>query len=247
MGCQQQFALFLLLTLTGLLGCATHSYREAAEKPPLPVYSMQAQVQQDATHSADGYEVVLDFTITSEEPPPWQHIVQEIEHVSTYHYYDGHEERTCVTLVEAFELEIRWQNGLWFATLPKTQRDRHYESGFLQVGRNVASVSVERRVRAYPALVNDADFTQLGFAHLPSNADGSFRTYVPTNFNRTYQNRHVTKGYVRWDDRAGCSCLYQMNYLWQRDGEHGPHADFVLSLPKTARETAAGGVGEAQP
>jgi hypothetical protein len=90
----------------------------------------------------------------------------------------------------------------------------------------IETVDVWRVVRFYPAYVEGADWTELGFAHLPQNREGSIITDIPDNFNETHQRAHELKGAVLQDDR-GRARWYHMRYHWYREPEGGrPQATF---------------------
>jgi len=179
--------------------------------------------------SHDGFEVIVDFQVEATGPMPYRHLVQEIEQTMTQVGGDGRVHRESVVLVEAFRLSFDGESGgrLRFGLEP-FQRDRHYDSGYASGIEKLREITVERRVRVYPALVEGADWTFYGFAHVPENRDGSLMTNIPPNFNRSHQERFQMRGRVVADAREA-SREYVLRYEW-RGGGPGTKGEAVASL-----------------
>jgi hypothetical protein len=214
-------------------GCASISnYSVSPVKPELlPEYTLQLEVRGEPVYDNDSYEVNLGFELRAHAEFAYNAVVQEIVQEVEYRRYDGRIIRERLTLVEAFMLtRIGTDNdGRVVYRLPSFQRDRHYERGYRSVGPMVESVDVWRVVRYYPGYVEGADWTRLGFAHLPSNREGSIVTDIPPNFNESHQRNHELRGSVVQDDRANGG-FYHMRYRWQRAGqERQPTATFTFN------------------
>ena len=78
------------------------------------------------------------------------------------------------SLVEAFKLDTDW---IW---------DSHTWSSTEEV----------RHMTIYLAQVEGADWSPIGFAHLPENHDGTLRTTVGRGFNSRHQRRYATQGTI---------------------------------------------------
>ncbi|MCA8939883.1 MAG: hypothetical protein KDB07_08750 [Planctomycetes bacterium] len=242
--CQKLLGLVLGLSmLLGLGGCSSLGgvFVSEQSKPELPSYTIQAIPLEEPAYNSDGYEILLGFEVHSDDPQPWTHLIQEIQHDTYFTTESGRVSLNRVTLVEAFELRHEEGEHRYLAKLPHSQRDRHFESGFLTVSEEIARIEVHRRVNAYLGVVEGADFTYLGFAHLPHNEDGSFYTLVPTNFNRQYQDNHETRGRIVWSDRDAERCNYSIRYTWAREGAREPDANLFVRLNPEEREVSAGG------
>lgn len=79
----------------------------------------------------------------------------------------------------------------WPASDPDTRYDRH-----------VGTIPGWRVCRVYGANVEGVDCNEAGFAHLPNNLAGTFKTNVPPELNARYQRAHKTTGQIT---RAGGS------------------------------------------
>lgn len=220
-----------LLAAGGMLaGCAGGGNYAAAPVAPaeLPAYELKLELRGEPTHDDDGYDVSLGFELLATDEFSYNALVQEIAQEVVYERYDGRVIRETLTLVEAFRLHRVGEDdsGRVVYRLPPFQRDRHFERGYLSVGPMIEQVQVWRVVRYYPAYVEGADWTRLGFAHLPGNRTGSLVTRIPANFNENHQQSHVISGIVRADDRQK-SGWYHMKYHWWREptGQR-PQADF---------------------
>lgn len=214
--CQRAVA---IAALTALLGCSG-SPAVIREAPSIvPEYSIEIMTIEEPEFSHNGYDVRLTFDLVSEAPFPYSHLVQEIVQSTSMTLGNGRPVSSEISLVEAFRLRSRGvgDDGRWYYSLEPNQRDRHFESGFQEAHPNLREVRVKRKVRLYPAVVEGADFTSLGFAHLPANRDGSVETRVPPEFNRRYQQSHMTRGRVLFDDRDLGSQSYNINYRWERN------------------------------
>ena len=251
-GGRKVMALLALAVMIGLLGgCASFGPTgEAVPPETLPPYTLDILQMGEPSVSDDGYEVILRFEICADAPFPYRSLIQEIEQTATYEFADGKQSRENLTLVEAFRLDS-WPNrtdaGKWIYALEPFQRDRHFEAGFAATQAEVAQIEVRRDVTIYPAVIENADFTFLGFAHLPGNREGSVKTIIPDNFNRRYQGSHQTQGKVVVDDRAQGSRHYHFVYTWKRKPDGHVHAKMIFSPDgKLDRnlDSAAGGAGE---
>jgi hypothetical protein len=223
-------AILLLMTVGG---CASVSNYEAEPVKPevLPPYTLKLQVRGEPGYDEDRYEVSLGFELRAHDEFAYNAVVQEIAQEVVYERYDGRKIRETLVLVEAFKLKRigRDDDDRVVYRLPSFQRDRHYERGYLSVGPMIKQIDVWRVVRYYPGYVEGADGTELGFAHLPQNRDGSMVTDIPDNFNESHQRNHETKGRVVQDDRAN-SHWYNMRYHWWREPTgNRPQADFVFN------------------
>lgn len=223
-------AILLLLTVGG---CASvGNYKAAPVKPAvLPDYSLKLQVRSQPDYDEDRYEVSLGFELRAADEFPYNAVVQEIAQEVVYERYDGRKIRETLVLVEAFKLKRigKDDDSRVVYRLPSFQRDRHYERGYLSVGPMIKKIDVWRVVRYYPGYVEGTDGTDLGFAHLPQNRDGSMVTDIPENFNESHQRSHKTEGRVVQDDRAH-SHWYNMRYHWWREptGQR-PQATFTFN------------------
>ncbi|MBX3460135.1 MAG: hypothetical protein KF696_09290 [Planctomycetes bacterium] len=223
-------SIVLLLLLLG--GCATVGNYVAAPIEParLPEYTLELEVRGQPEWDEDRYEVSLGFELRAKDEFSYNAVVQEIVQEVVYTRYDGREIRETLTLVEAFKLtRIGYDDGGRVVyRLPSFQRDRHYERGYLSVGPMIETVDVWRVVRFYPGYVEGADWTTLGFAHLPQNRTGSIVTDIPDNFNETHQRNHELKGAVLQDHRDNAR-WYHMRYRWYRESTGGrPQATFTF-------------------
>jgi len=211
-------------------GCATISNYAVAPVEPefLPAYTLDIDVRGDPEYDADRYEVSLGFELRAMDEFSYNAVVQEIVQEVEYRRYDGRVIREQLTLVEAFKLtRIGTDNdGRVVYRLPSLQRDRHFERGYMSVGPMIESIDVWRVVRYYPGYVEDADWTRLGFTHLPQNRDGSILTDIPPNFNESHQRNYELRGRVVQDDRDKGQ-FYYMRYHWWREPEgQRPQARF---------------------
>jgi hypothetical protein len=192
-----------------------------------PDYSLAVLLRGEPVWDDDSYEVSLGFELRAPREFDYNAIIQEIVQEVVYERYDGRAQRETLTLVEAFRLARVGvdENGLMVYRLPSFQRDRHYERGYRTVGGNIREINVWRVVRCYPGYVADADWTPLGFAHLPRNRTGGLVTDIPDNFNQSHQRSHAPRGEILLDDREG-SRWYHIRYHWWRDEARRPRADF---------------------
>lgn len=223
-----------------LTGCASRygflPEGEGLQRPPemrLDVFPLSEPVA-----SPDGFEVVVEFEVSSSGPMPFRHVVQEIRQTMTQVDLAGRTFTDSVSLVEAFRLSYARKSREWLVFgLEPFQRDRHFDSGYQSGMESLREVTVERRMFVYPALIEDADWTFYGFAHLPSSRDGSLVTRIPANFNRTHQEKHQTRGRVVADARD-TGREYLIRYHWVRDGRSPEGA---ASTTLTVQPVAAGG------
>jgi hypothetical protein len=213
-------------------GCASISNYEATPIKPelLPEYTLDIEVRGDPRHDADSYEVSLGFELRASDEFAYNAVVQEIVQKVEYRRSDGRVIRERLTLVEAFKLtRIGTDNdGRVVYRLPSFQRDRHYERGYTSVGPMIDTIDVWRVVRFYPGYVDGADWTRLGFAHLPGNRDGSIITDIPANFNESHQRNHDLRGRVVEDDRDNGKFYYMRYHWWREPRERRPQAEFTF-------------------
>ncbi|MCC6573651.1 MAG: hypothetical protein IT462_07660 [Planctomycetes bacterium] len=211
-------------------GCTSAAFFIASPVPPekLPEYTLELELRGEPAYDPDGYEVVLGFDLRANGEFAYNAIVQEIVQETVYRREDGKQLRETLALVEAFELarvgidndsKVRYR-------LKPFQRDRHYERGYSALGSTIHGAEVFRVVRYYPAFVRDADWSALGFAHLPGNREGTIRTDIPKNFNERHQRGYIIEGAILQDDRAR-SHWYSMRYSWKRE-DGMPTADFAF-------------------
>ncbi len=251
--------LLVTVALLSLGGCASSAgfppFGEGFES--LPTYSVEVLPNNRPSVTDDGYELTLGFEVEADGMLPFRHIVQEIRQSTSYTLRDGTVAGNSVTLVECFRLrEVARRDGKHRYRLEPFQRDRHFDSGYRAAGASVREVRVERDVRMYLGLVEHASFTFQGFAHLPQNRDGSVVTRIPSNFNRSYQDNHTTRGRIVHDDRENGSLDYRIVYDWrQPDQAQAPVAELRVMLPPgrepeprelvlRAGEPAGAGAGE---
>lgn len=205
-----------------LAGCAGAGNYHAQPVAPasLPQYVLKAEPLGEPQHDEDGYDVSLGFELRAQGEFDYNAVVQEIVQEALYLRYDGRQIRETLTLVEAFKLRRVGvdESGKVIYRLPSFQRDRHFERGYLSVGPMVKSVDVWRVVRYYPGYVEGADWTSLGFAHLPEARDGCIKTVIPPNFNESHQKSYALSGRVVQDDRRNAG-WYHMRYQWYREPE----------------------------
>jgi hypothetical protein len=227
----------ILLLAAG--GCAmVGNYRASPVAPSqLPQYTLELELRGQPEWDEDRYEVSLGFELIARDEFAYNCIVQEIVQEVVYRRSDGREIRETLTLVEAFKLARIGldENMNVVYRLPSFQRDRHYERGYLSVGPMIATVDVWRVVRFYPAYVQEADWTTLGFAHLPQNRTGSIVTDIPDNFNESHQRGYDLKGKVVQDDRDQAK-FYHMRYHWYREPE-GKRPQATFQFQKYKRPT----------
>jgi hypothetical protein len=223
----------LLSVATVAAGCAAgQDFSDSGSLSQPPRYEILVLPLSDPEASSDGYELLLDFEIRAEGALPFRTIVQEIDQTTVYRHADGSSHPQHITLVEAFRLKSAGggEHSRSYG-LEVFQRDRHFESGFADSGPEVVGISVRRTVRAYAALVEGADFTPLGFAHLPANRDGTLKTEVPASFNRRYQEAHSTRGKVVADGRDTTCATYEISYDWVRQAGGATVSDLAVALP----------------
>lgn len=214
-------ALVLVVAAGGLLsGCsgAGNYLAKPVTAAELTRYTLKAETLGDPRHDEDGYDVSLGFELRADGEFDYNAVVQEIVQEALYERFDGRKIRETLTLVEAFKLRRvgTGEDGRVVYRLPSFQRDRHFERGYLSVGPMVKTIDVWRVVRYYPAYVEGADWTNLGFAHLPQARDGCLVTVIPPNFNESHQKAHAISGKVVQDDRRNAS-WYHMRYHWYRE------------------------------
>jgi hypothetical protein len=231
MGTMSKASIAIILLLAAG-GCATAgNYKGAPVEPDvLPAYTLQLEPRGEPDYDEDRYEVSLGFELTAQGEFAYNAIVQEIVQEVIYERFDGRRIRETLTLVECFKLNRIGANdrGEVVYRLPSFQRDRHYERGYLSVGPMIKQIDVWRVVRYYPGFVEGADWTDLGFAHLPQNRTGNIVTDIPENFNESHQRNHVHTGAVLQDDRAR-SKFYHMRYHWWREPTgNRPQATFTF-------------------
>ncbi len=217
-----------------LMACVPYGYQgEVVEPEKLPPYKLEIKVLEEPHYDHDGYEVSLLFRLHSQEPFPYRYLIQEIEQTLHFYDYNNKKREQTFSLVEVFRMSgvPERKSGLWIYNLEPFQHDRHFETGFTEYQGVFKRVLLSRKIRIYPAMVAGADFTFLGFAHLPENRDGSLQTHIPHNFNRSYQKNHETRGKVLVDDRERGSRFYELDYQWY-DEKH----DFKLETSPTSFE-----------
>lgn len=221
----KSIALALVLAAGWLLSaCNSVAFFTQTPVPPeqLAQYTLELELRGEPTYDADGYEVTLGFDLQAHGEFAYNSVVQEIVQETVYVRSDGSEIRERLTLVEAFRLNRVGvtKDDLVRYRLQPFQRDRHYERGYQSLGPGIARAEVFRVVRFYAGFVRDADWTSLGFAHLPGNRDGSLSTNIPRNFNERHQRGYIIEGHVEADDRAK-SRFYSMRYSWKREAQSG--------------------------
>ena len=228
-------AILLLMAAGGVLssGCAgTGNYKSSPVQPEvLPEYTLTLEQRGEPEYDEDRYEVSLGFELRAQDEFSYNAIVQEIVQEVVYERFDGRKIRETLTLVETFKLQRvgRDDTGEVVYRLPSFQRDRHYERGYESVGPMIKQIDVWRVIRFYPAYVQGADWTDLGFAHLPQNRTGSVVTDIPENFNESHQRKHELKGEIVQDDRTQ-SHWYNMRYHWWREPTgNRPQATFTFT------------------
>lgn len=221
----------VLLALLVLPGCALFQ-REPADPParqiqPSAPYIITVRPLGPATVTDDGFEARFDFHITSPYDLRRTSMVQELHQTMTITYLDGRVRTRELSLVEAFQLRL-WSiepDGTHHYGLMLGQRDRHAMAGLAGYGPDVEKIRIERRVYAYVANVAGADFSALGFAHLPLNEDGTVVSRVGRGFNARYQQQHETRGRV-WQSANAYGVVYRMGYDLRR-GASGLPGFFV--------------------
>ena len=228
-----RFASIAILLLATVGGCASVGNYETAPVEPevLPDYTLELELRGEPEYDEDRYEVNLGFDLRAEDEFAYNAIVQEIVQEVIYERFDGRKIRETLVLVEAFKLSRvgRTEDGEVIYRLPSFQRDRHYERGYLSVGPMIKQINVWRVVRFYPGFVEGADWTELGFAHLPQNRTGSMVTDIPENFNESHQRKHDHLGEVLQDDRQR-GRFYSMRYRWWREPSgNRPQATFTFA------------------
>lgn len=227
----RSIALALILAAGWLLaGCNSVAFFTQTPVAPseLAKYTLELELRGDPTFDSDGYEVTLGFDLRSKGEFAYNAIVQEIVQETVYKRVDGSEIRERLTLVEAFQLNRVGadKDDTVIYRLKPFQRDRHYERGYQSLGSGVTRAEVCRVVRFYAGFVRDADWTSLGFAHLPQNHSGTLVTKIPRNFNERHQRGYIIEGTVEADDRAN-SRIYSMRFSWWREPTSGKaQADF---------------------
>ena len=227
-----KFASIAILLLTTVGGCASAGNYKAAPVEPevLPEYTLELELRGEPEYDEDRYVVNLGFELRAEDEFAYNAIVQEIVQEVIYERFDGRKIRETLVLVECFKLTRvgRTEDGEIVYRLPSFQRDRHFERGYLSVGPMIKTIDVWRVVRFYPGFVEGTDSTELGFAHLPQNHDGSLITDIPENFNESHQRKHDTVGRVVQDDRES-GRFYSIRYHWWREPTgNRPQADFAF-------------------
>ncbi|MCC6466418.1 MAG: hypothetical protein IT463_13850 [Planctomycetes bacterium] len=219
--------LVLLLVVSATLVAACASAPAAHQPRESPIYAVEVRPLGPATVSGDGFEVRVEFEVTSPWPLERNALVQELRQEIAIEHLDGTVAVRRLSLVEAFQLRLDYVDGagLRHYRLVAGQRDAHSLYGLQGLARNVARIEVKRSVFAYVANVADADFTPLGFAQLPRNEDGTLETDAGRCFNAEYQAAYETRGRVHQSaDRAGL--VYEIAYTLAPDGGERPR--FVL-------------------
>lgn len=229
---------FLLLLVSAILVAACASAPTAPQPRESPIYAVEVRPLGPAMVSGDGFEVRVEFEVTSPWPLERNALVQELRQEIVLENLDGAKSVRRLSLVEAFRLRLDYVDaaGLRHYRLVEGQRDAHSLYGLEKLARNVASIEVRRSVFAYVANVADADFTPLGFAQLPRNEDGTLETDTGRCFNAEYQCAYETRGQVKQSaDRAGL--VYEIAYTLAPEGGERPR--FVLQKRS--------GVGQVEP
>ena len=88
--------------------------------------------------------------------------------------------------------EIRFDNGDVLVEAFSNQT----MAGYVWDKHQWSSGGTGRSMKVYLAIVQGVDWSPNGFAHLPSNMDGSAVTTVGPSFNEDYQAHHRTTGRV---------------------------------------------------
>ncbi len=224
-------------------GCNSVAFFTQTPVPPekLVKYTLDLELRGEPSFDADGYDVTLGFDLRAQGEFAYNTVVQEIVQETVYTRVDSTEVRERLTLVEAFQIARVGadKDGIVRYRMKAFQRDRHYERGYLSLGPGIARAEVCRVVRYYAAFVRDADWTSLGFAHLPKNHDGSIVTVIPRNFNERHQRGYIIDGEVEADDRSKGQ-FYSMRYSWWREQSAGrPQADFTFRNGKRPPDETA--------
>lgn len=249
-------AVLAVVALALVQACAIYDRGGQTVTPDkLPPYRVELATEDEPAVKTDGYEWRLRFNVRSRGPFPYSHLIQEIRQTAIHTLASGAAESYVITLVETFRLSPNptRDGDDWVYSLEPFQRDKHFESGFEGTNEMVREITIKRDIRLYTAVVEGADFTLLGFAHLPGNKEGSIATAIPANFNRTYQESHKTQGRIVVDDRERGSHCYGFEYSWRRSSSGVPAAclsidpdrarpDDTMILP--ARPATAAGAGE---
>ncbi|MDC1141802.1 hypothetical protein OAU50_01815 [Planctomycetota bacterium] len=205
------------LAISGCVGAGNYE-AQPVDADVLPPYTIQVETRSGPDYDEDGYDLSLGFNLTAADEFAYNAIVQEIVQQEVFLRYDDREITNTLTLVEAFQLQRVGtdRDGNVRYRLPPMQRDRHFVHGYLSVGPMIKQIDVHRVVRYYPAFVEGADWTRLGFAHLPGNRGESITTNIPDNFNENHQDRFIEQGQIVQDDRANGG-WYSLHYHWWRE------------------------------
>jgi hypothetical protein len=203
-------ALLLLLTACAASPGPLPEWRPEPGETP---YRLEIAPRSRPLATDDGFDLRLDFTVTSPEPLDQDSLVQELFQTTTRVDARGRETTSRFTLVEAFRIVHAGRDGQGHHVyrLAPGQLDHHYLRGLRHSAAGARALRIERLVFAYLARIEGADFTPLGFAHLPANESGNVTSAVSASFNANYQRRHATKGLVRKTNHAG-AVLYRLEY-----------------------------------
>ncbi|MCC6574081.1 MAG: hypothetical protein IT462_09830 [Planctomycetes bacterium] len=189
-------------------------------------YQIEVVGAAPAEVTRDGFDAQFTFRVFALDELSQTCLVQELTQRAVYEFADGHEEVREFALVEAFKLRLADDGSVPRRyELAPGQRDRHFLTGLSDLRPEVTGVRIDRKVFAYVANVNNADFTKRGFAQLPRNERGDVVTTVGRGFNASYQRSHQTRGEVISTNRLG-GLVYRMTYHLLRFGD-GP-AQFTV-------------------
>lgn len=216
----------VIAIVIGLMVAACTSSQPIVERQQRSVtpYEITVVPIGPAQVSRDGFDARFEFEVVSPLDLYRNSLVQELRQTVTLVYKDGRRKQRDLSLVEAFRLRPMGvdDSGRHHYSIFAGQSDRHSMRGLDELSSDVKSVEIYREVFAYVANVMDADFTPAGFAHLPTNEDGSLVSDIPKRFNEKYQNNHSTQGWVRNSGDAR-GLTYRIKYRLTRTGGNSPH------------------------